>query len=88
MAQVVLKDLNKRFDEIHAVKDLNIQIRGQEFIVLVGHRAAASPRRLRMVAAWRISPRARSTSATSSSTLPRQERDIAMSSRTTPLPAT
>src|SRR6266478_1619123 len=26
MAQVVLKDLNKKFDEIHAVKDLNVQI--------------------------------------------------------------
>ncbi len=35
MAQVVLKDLNKKFDEVHAVKDLNLQVREKEFIVLV-----------------------------------------------------
>src|SRR5882724_9452911 len=50
MAQVVLKDLNKRFDEIHAVKDLNIQIRDKEFIVLVGPSGCGKSTTLRMVA--------------------------------------
>ena len=26
MAQVVLKDLNKKYDEVHAVKDVNLTI--------------------------------------------------------------
>ena len=36
MAQVVLKDLNKKYDEVHAVKDVNLTIRDKEFMVLVG----------------------------------------------------
>src|SRR5438105_13650452 len=50
MAQVVLKDLNKRFDEIHAVNDLNIQIRDKEFLVLVGPSGCGKSTCLRMVA--------------------------------------
>ena len=50
MAQVVLKDLNKRFDEIHAVKDLNIQIRDKEFLVLVGPSGCGKTTTLRMMA--------------------------------------
>ena len=50
MAQVVLKDLNKKFDEIHAVKDLNVQIRDKEFIVLVGPSGCGKSTTLRMVA--------------------------------------
>jgi multiple sugar transport system ATP-binding protein len=50
MAQVVLKDLNKKFDEVHSVKDLNLQIRDKEFIVLVGPSGCGKSTTLRMVA--------------------------------------
>ena len=36
MAQVVLKDLNKKFDENHVVRNVNLHIRDKEFMVLVG----------------------------------------------------
>src|SRR5881392_3574939 len=50
MAQVVLKDLNKKFDEVHAVKDVNLTIRDKEFIVLVGPSGCGKSTTLRMVA--------------------------------------
>ena len=36
MGQVVIRSLNKKFDEVHAVKDVNLEIRDKEFVVLVG----------------------------------------------------
>ena len=33
MAQVILKDLNKKFDEVHAVKDVNLHIRDRKSVV-------------------------------------------------------
>jgi len=50
MAQVVVKDLNKRFDEVHAVRDVNLTIRDKEFIVLVGPSGCGKSTTLRMVA--------------------------------------
>ncbi len=50
MAQVVMKDLNKRFDEVHAVKDVNLNVRDKEFIVLVGPSGCGKSTTLRMVA--------------------------------------
>ena len=50
MAQVVLKELNKRFDEVHAVRDMNLTIRDREFIVLVGPSGCGKSTTLRMVA--------------------------------------
>src|SRR5262245_31970585 len=50
MAEVVLKDLNKKFDEVHSVKDVNLQIRDKEFIVLVGPSGCGKSTTLRMVA--------------------------------------
>src|SRR5499427_2243646 len=50
MAQVVLKDLNRKFDEVHAVKDLNLQVHDKEFIVLVGPSGCGKSTTLRMVA--------------------------------------
>jgi len=50
MAQVAMKDLNKRFDEVHAVKDVNLTIRDKEFIVLVGPSGCGKSTTLRMVA--------------------------------------
>src|SRR2546430_14658239 len=50
MAQVVLKDLNKKYDEVHAVKDVNLNIRDKEFVVLVGPSGCGKTTTLRMVA--------------------------------------
>src|SRR6185437_9061043 len=50
MAQVVLKDLNKKYDEVHAVKDVQLHIRDKEFVVLVGPSGCGKSTTLRMVA--------------------------------------
>jgi multiple sugar transport system ATP-binding protein len=50
MAQVILKDLNKKFDEVHAVKDVNLHIGDKEFLVLVGPSGCGKSTTLRMVA--------------------------------------
>ena len=50
MGQVVLKGINKFYDSVHAVKDVNLQIRDKEFVVFrraVGLRQDAT---LRMIA--------------------------------------
>jgi multiple sugar transport system ATP-binding protein len=50
MAQVVLKDINKFYDSVHAVKDVNLQIRDKEFVVLVGPSGCGKTTTLRMIA--------------------------------------
>src|SRR5499427_1676264 len=50
MAQVVIRSLNKKFDEVHAVKDVNLGIRDKEFVVLVGPSGCGKTTTLRMVA--------------------------------------
>ena len=50
MAQVLLKDLNKKYDDVHAVKDVNLHIRDKEFMVLVGPSGCGKSTTLRMVA--------------------------------------
>ena len=50
MAQVVMRALNKKYDEVHAVKDVNLDIRDQEFVVLVGPSGCGKTTTLRMVA--------------------------------------
>ncbi|MBV9860149.1 MAG: sn-glycerol-3-phosphate ABC transporter ATP-binding protein UgpC [Alphaproteobacteria bacterium] len=50
MAQVVIRSLNKKFDEVHAVKDVNLEIRDKEFVVLVGPSGCGKTTTLRMVA--------------------------------------
>ena len=50
MAQVVMRSLNKKYDEVHAVKDVNLEIRDQEFVVLVGPSGCGKTTTLRMVA--------------------------------------
>src|SRR5271167_4411048 len=50
MAQVVLRSLNKRFDGLHVVKDVNIEVRDKEFVVLVGPSGCGKTTTLRMVA--------------------------------------
>ena len=50
MAQVVLKQINKKYDEVHAVKDVNLNIHDKEFVVLVGPSGCGKTTTLRMVA--------------------------------------
>jgi len=50
MAQVVMRSLNKMYDEVHAVIDVNLEIRDQEFVVLVGPSGCGKTTTLRMVA--------------------------------------
>ncbi|MBI2462215.1 MAG: sn-glycerol-3-phosphate ABC transporter ATP-binding protein UgpC [Candidatus Rokubacteria bacterium] len=50
MAQVVLKGLLKRFDEVVAARDLTLTIRDREFVVLVGPSGCGKTTVLRMIA--------------------------------------
>ncbi len=50
MAQVVLKGINKFYDGVHAVKDVNLQIRDKEFMVFVGPSGCGKTTTLRMIA--------------------------------------
>ena len=50
MGQVVLKEVNKFFDSVHAVKDVNLQIRDKEFVVFVGPSGCGKTTTLRMIA--------------------------------------
>src|SRR5438128_625596 len=50
MAQVVIRNLNKKFDGVHAVNDVNLQVRDKEFMVLVGPSGCGKTTTLRMVA--------------------------------------
>ena len=50
MGQVVLKSINKFYDTVHAVKDVNLQIRDKEFVVFVGPSGCGKTTTLRMIA--------------------------------------
>ncbi len=50
MAEVAIQHLNKSFDEVQAVKDVNLAIRDKEFMVLVGPSGCGKTTTLRMVA--------------------------------------
>jgi ABC-type sugar transport system ATPase subunit len=50
MAGVVMRSLNKTFDGVHAVKDVNLEINDKEFVVLVGPSGCGKTTTLRMVA--------------------------------------
>jgi multiple sugar transport system ATP-binding protein len=50
MARVLLTNLNKKYDETHAVKDVNLEIRDREFVVLVGPSGCGKTTTLRMIA--------------------------------------
>src|SRR6476620_3000690 len=50
MARVLIRRLNKMFDGVHVVKDLNLEIRDKEFVVLVGPSGCGKTTTLRMVA--------------------------------------
>ena len=50
MGQVVLKNINKFYDAVHAVIDVNLQIRDKEFVVFVGPSGCGKTTTLRMIA--------------------------------------
>jgi multiple sugar transport system ATP-binding protein len=50
MARVAMRGLNKKYDEVHAVIDVNLEIHDQEFVVLVGPSGCGKTTTLRMVA--------------------------------------
>jgi len=50
MAQVVLKDINKLYGAVHAVKDFNLRIDDKEFVVFVGPSGCGKTTTLRMIA--------------------------------------
>jgi multiple sugar transport system ATP-binding protein len=50
MAEVVLKDLVKKFGDVVAVKDMNLTVHDREFLVLVGPSGCGKTSTLRMVA--------------------------------------
>ena len=50
MARVLMRSLNKKYDEVHAVNDVNLEIHDQEFVVLVGPSGCGKTTTLRMVA--------------------------------------
>ncbi|OLC35965.1 MAG: glycerol-3-phosphate ABC transporter ATP-binding protein [Candidatus Rokubacteria bacterium 13_1_40CM_4_69_5] len=79
MAQVLMKDLNKKYDEVHAVKDVNLHIRDKEFIVLVGPSGCGKSTTLRMVAGLEeITSGEISIGDRIVNDLPPKDRDIAM----------
>ncbi len=50
MANVLLRDLTKRFDEVVAVNNVNLEIADREFVVLVGPSGCGKTTTLRMIA--------------------------------------
>jgi multiple sugar transport system ATP-binding protein len=50
MSQVVIRNANKKYGEVHAVKDVNLQVRDKEFMVFVGPSGCGKTTTLRMVA--------------------------------------
>ena len=79
MAQVLMKDLNKKYDEVHAVKDVNLHIRDKEFVVLVGPSGCGKSTTLRMVAGLEeITAGEISIGDRVVNDLPPKDRDIAM----------
>ena len=50
MAQVNIRDLNKKYDGLHVVKNFNIAIRDKEFVVLVGPSGCGKTATLSMIA--------------------------------------
>jgi multiple sugar transport system ATP-binding protein len=75
----MMRDLNKKYDEVHAVKDVNLHIRDKEFVVLVGPSGCGKSTTLRMVAGLEeISSGEISIGERVVNDLPPKDRDIAM----------
>src|SRR5579862_2466670 len=79
MARVAMRGLNKKYDEVHAVIDVNLEIRDQEFVVLVGPSGCGKKTTLRMVAGLEsITGGQISIDEKVVNELPPMDRDIAM----------
>jgi len=79
MAKVTLENVTKRFDEVEAVKDANLDIRDKEFLVLVGPSGCGKSTTLRMVAGLEeISEGTIKIGDTVVNDVPPKDRDIAM----------
>src|SRR6516162_7074875 len=79
MARVLIRNLNKFYDDFHAVKDVNLEIRDKEFVVLVGPSGCGKTTTLRMVAGLEsISSGQVLIGDTVVNELPPMDRDIAM----------
>jgi multiple sugar transport system ATP-binding protein len=79
MARVVIRNLNKKFDGIHAVKGVNLEVRDREFMVLVGPSGCGKTTTLRMVAGLEtITSGEIMIGDTIVNELPPMDRDIAM----------
>src|SRR3954452_25448232 len=79
MARVAMRDLNKMYDDVHAVIDVNLEIRDQEFVVLVGPSGCGKTTALRMVAGLEsITGGQISIDEKVVNELPPMDRDIAM----------
>jgi multiple sugar transport system ATP-binding protein len=80
MAHVSIRQLNKKYDNgFHAVKDVNLEIRDKEFLVLVGPSGCGKTTTLRMVAGLEdISSGTLRIGDRVVNTLSSRERDIAM----------
>src|SRR5580692_12399984 len=79
MARVAMRGLNKKYDEVHAVIDVNLDIRDQEFVVLVGPSGCGKTTTLRMVAGLEsITGGQISIDEKIVNELPPMDRDIAM----------
>ena len=79
MARVVIRNLNKMFNEVHAVKGVNLEIRDREFMVLVGPSGCGKTTTLRMVAGLEaITSGEILIGDTVVNELPPMDRDIAM----------
>src|SRR5579859_7614563 len=79
MARVAMRSLNKKYDEVHAVIDVNLDIRDKEFVVLVGPSGCGKTTTLRMVAGLEsISSGQVLIGDTVVNDLPPMDRDIAM----------
>ena len=50
MARVLLRELRKNFDEIEAVKNLNLEVKDREFVCLLGPSGCGKTTTLRMIA--------------------------------------
>src|SRR5277367_1323304 len=79
MARVAMRSLNKNYDEVRAVIDVNLDIKDKEFVVLVGPSGCGKTTTLRMVAGLEsITSGHISIDEKIVNELPPMDRDIAM----------
>lgn len=79
MARVLIQSLNKMYDDVHAVRNVDLEIRDKEFMVLVGPSGCGKTTTLRMVAGLEsISSGKVLIGDTVVNDLPPMDRDIAM----------